>query len=535
MKNIKIFCDKKRLKKLKLSILPIVISVATLLGGCSVKDLNNKNTDIENIPSISVTAPEVEDNMDVYVNNNYQTDTQPNINFGDIQTTDVPISLDLLNQTINLNDISYLQDILEEEVVYQYSEYFEVDKAFNAYNNYQQKNVNSNNIIENGQVNEQKLYQTVLRNNEIYLKQNNNNVYQTYSEEKIKEICQIISESINATISNEEIDLNVLDYNLSNLKIFQFSNYAYARVTTDNCLAVNESMINTLKVDDAFRKTIVHESMHLIQKTVEPENAGVNFKFESLEINPLYNNWFLETSAEKSASKINGEEVTYQNEMLYLDGLIIATGLENKKVESSNFNTDLNQFYSLLSCDGLISSQEIANMMFGIEFVLNETPEFIENYQNKTGKTLSYSEIQDLKQDYKEGYFKTLAKKLYYTLSTKEMTLNDAFAMITLYEKLCDRVLRYSDQSLINENVDFIEYYNQIQSRYFKALADKLQVDEATIIDLYNYYHENQTLSFDFTNRSEDLNDIYAKVNYIKKFSINKIYSSLDNEPVKKY
>lgn len=529
VRNLRLLCDKKQLKKLKLTVLPIVLSLTTVLGGCGLEEIyieQGKNNDKDKTkhpwkPTTSISSP---------------TATRPStthVDLGGIASSARPNNIDLLNKTIVIDkhDMVEINKIIDEEVYYLYSEYFCTNLALQKYKNYNNNNsVVSTNIIVNDKVDSGKLYDSVIKNNKEFIKQGgNSSIYQSYSDSKVAEVCNIVAEAINEVLrtSSGDIDLNVLDYNLSNLKIFSFSRYAYARITEDCCLAINDSLIGTLNVSNAFKKTIVHESMHLIQKRIEPQNAGISYKFGDLSVNPLYNAWYLETSAEKNASFINGEEINYKSEMLYLDGLILASSFNNKRVENINFNNDLNKFNSMFSCDGLISDTELANMMFSIDIILNENDDFLDYYKEKTGKSLSYYEFKDLKNSYKNNFFKILSKNMYHSLCNQKLTLEQAFSIISLYETLCSKVLQYSDSYYTQGCVDFMEYYSRIQQSYFSLIAKKLSISETEVSNMYNYYNENYRVNISGTKCDKCLNDVYSKIASFQTYGVSKVYKEL--------
>jgi len=253
----------------------------------------------------------------------------------------------------------------------------------------------------------------------------------------------------------------------------------------------------------------------------------VNYRFPDLNVNSLYNEWFVETSAEKNASYYNQEEFIYINEMRYLDALIIATAFESTNVENVNFGHNLKEFYSLLNCDGLISDREIANMMYAVNFAINENMEVIENYKALNGEYMPSSEIRHLKNIYSSKFFETLSKKLYYDLCKQSLSLKNIFSVISLFENSCSNIIWYADSYKLEENKSFIENYNKIQSCYFELLASELGISADEVAALYNYYNETEEINMTCTNRAEHLNYIYSKMKQRRTFGINRIYERL--------
>jgi len=227
-----------RKTKLKQTILPIILSIFTAISGCGVN--RSHQTDQ------SVSASPVPTYNDIFMG-------MENL----YSKNETPTNLELLaqNVVISSDDMVELNELIKQETHFKDSEYFEVDKALEEYEYYTATEIVSNNVIENGQVNVQKLYEIVLRNNAAFIEEGvNKSIYEPYSDERIKYICELVSDTINKKITEIDKDLDILDYTLSNLKIFQFDKYLYASVTKDGCLAINEDFISTLQDENALKK-----------------------------------------------------------------------------------------------------------------------------------------------------------------------------------------------------------------------------------------------------------------------------------------
>ena len=530
MTKIKLYCKPKKIEKLKLVILPFMFSLSTVIGGCGAKGNNLEKT--HRIEGKFEVGKVLDDQSSVSIPS-YSYDSEPIE--GLFQNGELPVNLNLLETKIELNsnEIVELTELISQETYYKDSEYFEIEVAFEKYNNRECKNITSNNIIVNGKIDGFKLYESVLKNNKKFLEIGvNKDIYIEYSNEKIKYICDIITETINKELSEVNKDLNILDYNLSNLKIFEFTKPLYGLVSDEGCLLLNEKYINTLNKKDAFEKILTHETMHILQLNDTYNNHGISYKFDGLNVNSLFSKWFLESTAEKNASNYTGEEILYQNDMRYLNSFMVVTSLSKDKIEDANFGDDLDKFYQLLNCDGLIKNTEIANMMFAINFSLNESDELNSYYYKKTGNYLSGAYKREMKNLYSSTAFETLAKKLYYELSKNSLSLKDIFSMISLFENCCSDTIWYGDSYKLEENKKFIENYNNLQQCYFNILAKKLNITKEEIYDLYNYYNENQDVNINCTNRNEELNELYLKIKHNKDFGINRVFNQLIGQSV---
>lgn len=492
---------KKGFKKFKLSILPITIT-SVILTGCNLK----KEVSYDDTKTTSISN--VESTTDSYIDNNIND----------------KIDEDVLDETLNLDndDLESIASSLNE-LDYLYSDYFNIDEAFNLYSNYEEKGIESNFIITDNKIDSNKLYNIVLKNNKNYLKEGtNSNIYNEFSDSKILEICNVISTILNEEI-NENTNIEELDNNLYNLKILEYSDYYYASVTTDDVLAINTSLINTLNIKDPLKKIITHESVHLLQRGNDNlnvdgiKNTGINYKFDELSVNPLYNQWFIEASCEKVASKYNGAEILYTNEMYYLDILNIISSLDGKEIEYINFERNLNKFYEEFNCDNNISNKEIALMMYSIGFVVNDDTSFLKEYEKENKISFDYSSVKELKDEYKNSIFTTLSKIFYYKLTNKlvnnELSIQQIFDYMQLFEVSIANLNWYPVK--YDENEYFIKEYYDLQKNLLSVISKKVNCSEEELEILYNYYFNNYDIDI-----NSNMNKIYEKVKHNKKSTI---------------
>lgn len=534
--KIKILCDKNKLKKLKLLPLPFLIS-SVLLTGCSTKTNNTQNSQI----NINQTTLETQTNTQsntIYSNQPLNYSSQPDKILTEEQ-------IEMINKAFSMSEYDFndFKEELDTEVNYKYSEYFEVDKALNKYDSFKEVDTTSNNIISNKTVDTEKLYNYVLKNNSSFLNEGvNKNIFTQFSSSELKNICTIISNVLNQKMNELEFDVAELDQFLSQLKILSYDKYEYATITTDGCLAINTKMINTMNVENAFEKVITHETMHMIQKGSYEEqqlenyskNVGMNYSWDDLKVNSLYNDWIIEASAEKAASRITGEEVNYAKKVHYLDALQITMAFDNYNIDDLDLTKDLDKFYETFSCDGLISREEIATMMYAIDFInygdsssYNDN-DFINNYQNKTGKILSSKESRELKYLYSSTAYRTLTKKFYYDLAEQlknnSIKLYDAYSMITLFEVSCCNNTWFTDITRSEYNKEFISEYIQIQDEFFKNLSESSGYDQELLKESYVCFFYNREPMFSCTNKEDDFNKIYNKIKHNKISTVSEKY-----------
>lgn len=532
IKNLKVYCKKDRLKKVKLKVLPFLISLAFLLPGCS---LTEKDT------SVPPTYTQVEQNQEDYSDIN------------DIKKQEIPLddgTLAIIGQDIsftkeeNQSFQSYLADIHPE---YSHSDLFGVDEALERYNMISEFQTVSSNVIQNDTVNVEILYNYVLQNNQEFLKQGNHiNIYKNLDNGKVKEICNIVAKQINQLlIENKNIDKNELDSTLTNLKVLATDSFLNASITKEGCLTINlksiESLTNT--APDAFERTIRHEAVHLIQRYSEEEkqndkydsHLGPCYKWEDLDVNSLYYDWFLESSAEQiTSTTVEKEPLVYQNEISYLDSLNVTTSLDKNidRVEDISLEKDLDKLFAIFSNQGVISQEEMIQMMYSINFITMESPDLLAKYEQEYGSRMKSSEISQLKQNYNSSVYQTLTKKFYSDLSnqiaSQAISLKDAFAFISLFENDASNHLWYADTSRLENNRSFIEVYVDIQDNFFERVAKQLNLSVEEIKESYNAYNRN--VNFDvneLVKNPEFLQKLSEKIEHNKSIGVNEVYSGL--------
>lgn len=531
MKNIKIYKIIKRTK-----FIPFVIA-GTILGGCATAE---KVDSLVVAPSITVSPTITPTNTpvptknvidDTQFDNNQKDSTNVDVIYQPIFTptpvvTKIPIELEnkLLKENIIINQVEFndIKNSILYETNYDYSNYFNIKNSIEQFEQYEYKSVISDNVIIDNKVDLNRLYEIVLNNNLHYERKQN---YDKFSDEQIYNFCKIICESLNEKIDNKEINLNDLDYVLSNLKIFGYTGFVYATIKDDNCLIINEKMIDSLNQVDGLEKTLKHESMHLIQMTTDNNLIGINYKSPNLKVNALYNKWFFEASAEKTSLNDNEKELTYTGEINYLNALNVASINSSVKVEEFNFTKNLEDFYALFSCDGTISKEEIISMMYSINFITLEDKTFLKENNIR----LDAYATRDLKYKYASQVCETLSKKFYYDLAVMlkdGRSLEEIFSLIALFENVCLNQTFYTDQYRLESNVDFINNYVKIQDVVFNMLADKLNINLIEVYDLYNQYNNRKNITITCTNKDEYLNEIYLRIKHNQGHSINYMYNN---------
>lgn len=426
--------------------------------------------------------------------------------------------------SVTEEELASFADVLDVEVHYPHVEYFMLKEAFEKYDSFQLPEVLSNNIIKERKVDGEILYATVVENNREYLSQNPKiNIYTEFSEEELRHLCNMIAKAVSSKISEIELDLNYLDATLSDLKILKStSNFGvYASVTEETIMRLDMELLENSKEEISLEEIVTHESMHLVQIVKNGVVCGSCYKFEKLPVNPLWNTWFIEAAAECASGEINGEATLYKIERLYLDALNVATMYNNRFVDDFAFVSDLEQFYERFSCNGLVKREEIAAMMFALEIVIKGNDEFFEYYYKKNNTSISNRSA--LNSQFSSAAYTTLAKKFFYGLAEHAGNLEEAFSYMKLFEQLCNQNVWYTDVYRLQNTRDFIEVYALFQNHYFKMIAEKIELPEETVRELYEIYFATTEPNFPLSAKKEKWDEVYDKVTRDTRESIYRI------------
>ena len=426
----------------------------------------------------------------------------------------------LLQQNISLSNNQYLnQKIRNYKVDYPYSEYFGIDQALQAYHSLPEYvSEHGTNVIKNGVVDESALYECVLANQE-QLKENQTRLDDT----TLRQICKIITDTINATIMNEgNYDLGDLNYKLSHLIVAEYKEFSYAYYNpAQNTLGINKTSIYNLAssepFDDVLKQVIAHETEHLLQAGSALESQERNYvmrfgpcvEFGNLKVNSLYWNWFIEGSAESLALKTTNREdtLTYPQEVKGLEIVQLANNLsQNGSLEKLSLQSNLENVYSYFQCNTDEDKKEILEFMYAMNLVISDSytsssEDFYTVYKEANNGNMI--DRASYKTDLKESIAMTLTKQFYGNFvnyaSSGTYNLEQLMHMMSIYEDELSRLLWYSNSSYRDSYIDFFEFYTQIQSLVFEQIAQQLGRSQEEIVNLYITYHlanEKGDLSF---------------------------------------
>lgn len=543
---------KYSLQKVKTIGLTICLAGALFLGACA-KDINTvSNQKYDNNQVTQTEYTEIYDTSDISGKKEVSIDNYTQITYDDS-------AYDNFNEFIESYNVSF--DTLDEM--------YDIDEAVETISADRKEIVNHkySGFIENGKVNESKLLESVISNSPTYKKENKNKcLFYSVIEDKttLKNIISIIAKAINEDLpSKTEEDIKELDCTLGSLRIFSTTGLSAAAITDDNVLLINEPMIEMLKInsgnEDGLLHTIYHETKHLEQVSCNDydnelyEYQGVSVKSDNLEKNPFSWTWLLEGSAEKgTTNEIGGNDESYLHLIGYVETLdltSITSSLNNdgNAIEDTTFNKKINEFYELLGTNNGITKKEVIEMMYAMEVVQKRVNTFQDDYKNTYGVELSDNDYLEIRHQLRRDFLLEVSKIFYSNLASSinnrnDVTLEDVFSLITIFEGDLNYHLEYSTNSSITDDEkdkEFLQEYEKIQEAFFSSLTICNNIEYNDIIarlEEYGLYVENTdkstinaTLTWVNDEKKEWLIEKANGERMLYGFSINKISSELSN------
>lgn len=437
---------------------------------------------------------------------------------------------EIANMNVTLNEIDVneaINEISNIEVNYRHSELYELDAALKKYEEVTQ---NDSEISINLNYN---LYDVVKRNNSEYLKNYTGSKYKQLPDSKLLEICNLLMESINYEIQNNDVEIGDLYKKLDELKIFDFNEFVYACYDqTSGMLAVSLNAVGTLKKEKGYERLIYHEGKHIVQANYDEIKSdtdmqyGLSYKWGDLNVNSLYCEWFFETSAEQLT--LNQTDMVdpnvYENGLRCFKTIKVATLLNNNNevnsLENLTLQGNLEKLYNYFDCRTPQEEKEILKMMFAYNILISKTSntsarEFLDYYYEKNGKKMDDFEQRYYDYELSGSISSTLAKVFYKNLLTnienKEVSLKDLFSMMVVFETEISKQCRYYEESKAEYLNSFYSEYVSIQNEFLNVLANKLNISTSELEESYSSYLK----SFEFSDNkllSKEKNELYKTI-----------------------
>lgn len=493
-----------KIKNIKIYITEIGLIASALCTGCSLNSNETKDNYTNTSSSITTTT---EDNNDYSSSSVIESNNTDNtINVGKINETE---SSFIQKKSVINTSFSKTMDVINNtKINCNYSDLFEIDKALQTYNSYKREStINTNKIINNNQVDKEKLKQTIIKNSNISI-----------DEDILNRCVNIIKNNVDYFIKDNNVDINTLENNLEQLKIKTDTDFAYASYSSsNNTLSVNPKIMDTLSkqknlsVDETYERIVGHEVNHLLQaetrKHVDDNNCtewfGPCFKGDILNVNSLYWEWYIEATAEQlivDKDKYD-EPFVYPYEIEALDGLKIATLLNDKDItglERLSFSNNLDDFYKYFNCNSEYEKKEILEMFYKLNLICKDSftstsADFYNYYEKKNGSRLSgeekdkflYNVITSVCIDETKIFYKNLIT----SISNKECKLEDVLHLISIEEDELARLSKVGVKEYDDDYAKFLESYMGIQKSFFEELSIFYGRTSEEIQEIYDKYH----------------------------------------------
>jgi hypothetical protein len=486
--NKELIKKKKNLRRIMITgTLVVSISLASFLGlvGCTKKDsttIKGSTYTTTQSPNVSVSSTDPTLLME---EDDYKEVTRSN--------TEVTLDDDKLSQFQE-----YLNTI---EPDYPCSDLFQIEEALYSKSTYTETTSHYKDIRNSdGSISVDRLVSTIKENNVSYYDELGamKAFYKEMDDSEIRSVCEVIVDVINSMKTDESIDMDRVSCYLADLKMYYKSGSAMAAVSREGVMSINPNMIKVGSViggKDETSDVLTHEIMHIIQSDCLEHDTkfevGVGYKDMDLSINPLYYSWLIEASAEKEMAKLTGNEtLTYEYQIGYMESLALAltldTDYEVGEIEDINLYKDQDKLFEMFK----LPQDEVMKMLYSLEIIEAEPQEFKDAYKNAYGEELSSDRLVEIKRDMKSSICTTLSKVFYRDLANRvndgNVTLEDAFYLIKVFQSDLFTHLRYDNEAKLEHSMYYLETYTEIQKNFFSSLS----VSGMTYEDIAAYFDE---------------------------------------------
>lgn len=426
-----------------------------------------------------------------------------------------------------------------QTVTYVYSDLYDIQSSLNESQDYEsqvsnQKNEHTDLICSIKEIpSREKLIQVINNNTSEFLRENYgyNQLPSSYTNliadtlvSTIETYYNYLDEDTLAKIYCMMNDVIVVDIDSSDFAVNKLRSIYNARVTDDGVVMIDTKQIAKLNQDDSIKRVIDHEVAHLFQRMCPDHRLegltqiGNSEYFDKLEndhkINTLHFQWLYEAAAEQMSMKNNNAKtpLIYKNMVSYLHTLdlitLIRPGYEENSIAISQLSNDHKKILEVFGAKTPEEEKEIIEMLYSICYIQNGRADFNEVYENEYG-SIDGKEVS-IKLEMKQSIIKTMTKYFYKNLAERvahaDVTMQDAFYLINVFESSLNLHLVYDDLSRYDINKETIDFYIDIQNAFFDILAtnNNMSFDEientfnnyALVIKTDNKYQRNGSFSW---------------------------------------
>ena len=542
-----------KLKSINKHITPLLLSgvMAVSLASC------NKET--------SVTRGIKKTDQSTY-SNSYKS-TEPTMSSTENPTEQVLPSEDLekyrmdnmvvhSDSTANQMFQSYVDEFYVE---YKDSELFGIDAAKAKYSEIPELSISSSNVIDGNTINKDKLFSLVKQNNEKFLLVDKTKKYKDIDDSQLKKVIEVVCGQLETLLKSEaNVDINILDNTLSNLKIFETSGFGIAYVNQEEpILGISFNSIEKLQKNknntniDVFDKIVAHEADHLAQVAYYNNdqinyNMGALYSFSDLDINPLYWEWYVEGTAEAlNLDGLDDEPFNYSDDVKSLQTLTLSTIADSDNeiytINDLSLQRDIDEIYDYFNADTDQKKDEIIKMMYSYNIIYTNGKEFSDKYKATKGD-ISLTQLDDYRDELRGSIGTTLTKVFYSNLADKVttdgMNINDLFFLMRVYETEMCRLTDYDNEYKKDKTKAFLNNYSAIQNNFFDLISGAVGKDSDEIKKAYTLYSEeycdtakhtsvtNYSITDNVDSLSEDKNEF---VRHLAKTRIFHAYKNINN------
>ena len=335
-------------------------------------------------------------------------------------------------------------------------------------------------------------------------------------DDEIYGVCEVVVDTVNDILERyPEIDKDKVYCNLAHLSMYHNNTAvaSYAYVTTD--LSMEFSIINTelgkmLNGDTGLYRTIVHETMHVIQMGCPCEQlenldrrCGVALRWYDFDLNSSDITWLLESSAEYNMSMYTGlPTMTYLNMIGYLRSFELSASVRDDtavhELSRLTFGSDINRLYDFFDCKTDKQKKDLMDAVICTELLQQSPKQLVAAYNEHFGidsDTDSDKALDDMKYSIKPFIVKYITKQFFHSMMEEaaagKLSVNDVCFLIELFEVDCDTHFGYTSNEE-DRSGDFLSFYNDIRTRFFDTLKQDSGADLAEAYQNYTLFDQEQ-------------------------------------------
>lgn len=423
---------------------------------------------------------------------------------------------------LSLNSYAQFANWIDsQEVVYTYADIYNTDYAQEVLEQYAeaistQENAHADLIAPIEQLPSSELIANTIQNNSREFLKTHSGYYQLDYEyiTLLSDILKTVLEKYYDTWSQEDLtriycmlnDIAAVGIDSADFTINDLKTLYNARVTDEGVIMLDLNQMEALCGDNILERTLSHEIIHIFQRMCTEHKIngltqiGSSQYIEAFDgtarINSLHYQWLYEACAERMSMDLYGANtpLVYKNMVGYLNTLNLITLIRpeysSDSIEVSQLSVDSDSVYRLFGADTPEEKEEIAHMLFSICYIQNDREDFVAVYKEKYG-SISDQETT-VKRIMKQSVIKTMTKHFYKNLAERiansEVTLEDAFYLINVFEAALNLHLVYDDESRYDLNQEPVEFYLTVQNRFFEAVASGSNLTFENLVDAFNQF-----------------------------------------------